>query len=60
MFTISYASTVVVSVLSGLAWDFTGAARFAFLPIALSALPVALLALTIRFDRKPRVIIQGE
>ena len=60
MFTISYASTVVVSVLSGLAWDFTGAARFAFLPIALSALPVALLALTIRFDRKPRVVIQGE
>jgi len=60
MFTISYASTVVVSVLSGLAWDFTGAARFAFLPIALSALPVALLALTIRFDRRPRVIIQGE
>src|SRR5208282_3953053 len=60
MFTISYTSAVVVSVLSGLAWDLTGAARFAFLPIALAALPVALLALTIRFDRKPRVIIQGE
>jgi len=30
------------------------------MPIALSALPVALPALTIRFDRKPRVIIQGE
>ncbi len=51
---------MVVSVLSGLAWDFTGVARFAFLPIALSALSVALLALTIRFDREPRVIIQGE
>ena len=60
MFTISYGATVVVSILSGLVWDFTGAARFAFLPIALSALPVALLALTIRFDRKPRVVIQGE
>jgi CP family cyanate transporter-like MFS transporter len=60
MFTISYGATVVVSILSGLVWDFTGAARFAFLPIALSALPVMLCVLTIRFDRKPRVVIHGE
>jgi MFS transporter, CP family, cyanate transporter len=60
MFTISYASTVVVSVLSGLVWDFTGAARFAFLPIGLSALPAILLVLTIRFDRRPSIVIHGE
>ena len=60
MFTISYTSAVVVSVLSGLAWDFTGAARFAFLPIALAALPSILLGPTIRFDRKPNVITPGE
>jgi MFS transporter, CP family, cyanate transporter len=53
MFTISYASAMVVSVLSGAAWDFTGVERFAFLPIGLSALPLILLVLTIDFDRKP-------
>jgi MFS transporter, CP family, cyanate transporter len=53
MFTISYTSAVLVSVLSGVAWDLTGSARFAFLPIALSALPSILLVLTIRFDRRP-------
>jgi len=60
MFTISYASTVVVSILSGLAWDVAGAARFAFLPIALSALPPILLVLTIKFDRRPGVVSHGE
>jgi len=53
MFTISYASAMFVAVLSGAAWDLTGVERFAFLPIALSALPLILLAPTIRFDRKP-------
>jgi MFS transporter, CP family, cyanate transporter len=52
MFTISYASAMIVSVLSGVAWDLTGVERFAFLPIALSALPLIVLAPTIRFDRK--------
>jgi MFS transporter, CP family, cyanate transporter len=55
MFTISYASTVVVSVLSGALWDLTGAARVAFLPIALAVVPSIVLVLTIRFDRRPRV-----
>jgi CP family cyanate transporter-like MFS transporter len=55
MFTIGYASAVVVSVLSGAAWDATGAARFAFLPIALSALALILLVRTIRFERKPSI-----
>jgi len=49
MFTISYASAMAVSVLSGVAWDVTGVERFAFLPIALSALPLILLVSGIRF-----------
>jgi MFS transporter, CP family, cyanate transporter len=53
MFTITYAGTMVISVLSGVVWDFFGVERFAFLPIALSALPLLLLAPTIRFDRAP-------
>jgi CP family cyanate transporter-like MFS transporter len=60
MFTISYASIVIFSVLSGAAWDFMGAARYAFLPIGLSALPSILLVPTIRFSRTPSVGIQGE
>ncbi len=51
MFTISYAGTMLISVLSGIVWDFVGVERFAFIPIALSALPLLLLAPTIRFDR---------
>jgi MFS transporter, CP family, cyanate transporter len=54
MFTITYASTMLISVLSGIVWDFAGVERFAFVPIALSALPLLLLAPTIRFDRTPR------
>jgi MFS transporter, CP family, cyanate transporter len=56
MFTISYAVTVLVSVLCGTVWDLTGAARVAFLPIALAVLPSILLAPTIRFDRKAGVV----
>jgi MFS transporter, CP family, cyanate transporter len=53
MFTISYAGAMLISVISGFAWDLSGSARFAFLPIALSALPSILLTLTISFPRKP-------
>lgn len=53
MFTISYASAVLVSVLCGMAWDLTGVAGFAFLPIAVSALPLVALAPTINFERRP-------
>lgn len=60
MFTISYTSAVIVSLLSGGAWDATGAARFAFVPTALSALPLILLAPMISFDRKPSDGIHGE
>ena len=51
MFTFSYASALVVSVLSGAAWDLTGDARFAFLPVALSGLPAILLVPTMSFER---------
>jgi len=53
MFTVSYASAMAVAVLSGAVWDLTGVESFAFLPIALSALPLLVLAPTIPFDRKP-------
>jgi len=60
MFTISYAGTMLISVLSGFAWDISGSARFAFLPIALSAVPSVLLILTINFERKPDVVMQAD
>jgi MFS transporter, CP family, cyanate transporter len=55
MFTIAYGCTVVVAIICGAAWDVAGAARFAFLPIALAALPALVLAPTIPFKRTPSV-----
>ncbi len=52
MFTISYAETVVISVLCGALWDSTGMVQAAFLPIVLATLPSILLAPTIEFGRK--------
>jgi hypothetical protein len=52
MFTISYSSAMVIAVIGGVAWDLTGIERLAFLPIALSALPLIVLAPTISFVRK--------
>lgn len=49
MFTISYLVAMLVSVLAGAAWDATGAARAAFLPIAVAALPAIALTPTLRF-----------
>ncbi len=51
MFTISYSEGLLASVLSGMSWDLTGDARFAFLPIAVSVLPLLLVAPAIRFPR---------
>lgn len=51
MFTISYSIAMVVSLLAGAAWDLTGDARFAFLPIALSSLPAILLAPALNLTR---------
>jgi MFS transporter, CP family, cyanate transporter len=49
MFTISYTEGLLISVLSGAAWDLAGSPRFAFLPIAVSALPLLFLPAAIRF-----------
>jgi CP family cyanate transporter-like MFS transporter len=51
MFTISYSEALVVSVLSGAAWDLGDSARFAFLPIALSAVPLLFMPMVISFRR---------
>jgi CP family cyanate transporter-like MFS transporter len=51
MFTFSYSEGLVISVLSGVAWDLAGSARFAFLPIALSVLPLLIVPLAVGFDR---------
>src|SRR5262249_2177058 len=56
MFTISYSEALLVSVLSGAAWDLTGSARFAFLPIALSAVPLLFMPLVIPFRRADVVV----
>jgi len=55
MFTISYASTVVVSLICGVLWDVTATARAAFLPIIIAALLPIVLIPTIRFNRDSRV-----
>jgi MFS transporter, CP family, cyanate transporter len=51
MFTISYGEALVISVLSGAAWDLGGSPRFAFLPIAASAVPLLFLPATVRYLR---------
>jgi MFS transporter, CP family, cyanate transporter len=55
MFTISYASTVVVSLICGALWDVTAAARAAFLPIIIATLLPIVLVPTIKFDRQSRI-----
>jgi len=51
MFTISYSLAVITPVLSGLAWDITGAAWSAFVPIGACAFVLIMVAPTIRFTR---------
>jgi CP family cyanate transporter-like MFS transporter len=53
MFTISYSCAVIVPVLSGLAWDLSGVAGLAFVPIALSGIVLAVLAPAINHVRRP-------
>jgi CP family cyanate transporter-like MFS transporter len=43
MFTIGYTLSVVISVIAGAAWDLTGSASAAFLPLGLGVLPLILL-----------------
>ena len=54
MFTIGYGLAVVLTVLGGALWDVTADARFAFLPVALGALPLVLLSPSIRHLLKSR------
>jgi CP family cyanate transporter-like MFS transporter len=44
MFTISYSCAVIVPVISGLAWDMSGIASFAFAPIAICGIILVMLA----------------
>lgn len=48
MFALGYAWAMLFSVLGGAAWDLAGDPRFAFLPIAISALPLLILLPTVR------------
>jgi CP family cyanate transporter-like MFS transporter len=54
MFTVSYSEALLVSVLSGAAWDVSGSPRFAFLPIAISVLPLLFVPAKIGFHRPLR------
>ena len=51
MFTISYSCAVIVPVISGLAWDASGVGAFAFAPIALCGIVLAVLAPAINHVR---------
>jgi len=52
MFTISYSCAVITPVFSGLAWDLTGIAQSAFVPLGLCAVLLMVLAPTIRLERR--------
>jgi CP family cyanate transporter-like MFS transporter len=53
MFMIGYASAVIVSVTSGAAWDISGTARAAFVPIALGILPLIVMPFLIHRRVQP-------
>ena len=52
MFTISYSCAVIVPVISGMMWDVSGRPEFAFLPIALCGIILAVLAPAINHVRR--------
>jgi CP family cyanate transporter-like MFS transporter len=52
MFTISYTCAVITPVFSGLAWDLTGVAWSAFVPLGVCAVVLMALAPTIKFERR--------
>jgi CP family cyanate transporter-like MFS transporter len=52
MFTIGYGVAMIVSVIAGAAWDATGIAAFAFLPIAIAGLPLLLVTPLIDFAKR--------
>jgi CP family cyanate transporter-like MFS transporter len=51
MFLISYSEGLIISVLSGAAWDIGGNPSLAFLPIAISALPLLFVPTRMQFGR---------
>ena len=53
MFTISYSCAVIVPILSGAAWDTSGVGGFAFVPVALCGVVLAVLAPAINHVRRP-------
>jgi len=53
IFTISYTCAVIVPVISGLAWDLSGIASLAFLPIGLAGLLLVAMASSINHVRRP-------
>jgi CP family cyanate transporter-like MFS transporter len=57
MFTVSYSEALLVSVLSGAAWDVSGSTGFAFLPIAISAIPLLVVPAMMGFDRAKPVAV---
>jgi CP family cyanate transporter-like MFS transporter len=52
MFTIGYSIAMVISIVAGAAWDITGNAAYAFLPMAVAVLPIILLPPSIDFSRR--------
>jgi CP family cyanate transporter-like MFS transporter len=51
VFATSYTQALLVSVFSGAAWDLGGTPRFAFLPMAISTLPLLILPALMHFRR---------
>lgn len=49
MFTIGYGIAMLISIISGMVWDITGNAVFAFVPIGLAVVPMIVLPLGIDF-----------
>ncbi|HWK01106.1 MAG TPA: MFS transporter [Xanthobacteraceae bacterium] len=52
MFTIGYGVAMLVSLAAGMAWDFTGKAAFAFLPIGIMVLPMMILPLFTDYSKR--------
>lgn len=53
MFTISYSCAVIVPIISGMVWDLSGVAAFAFLPIGICGIVLVILAPAI--NHVPRI-----
>jgi CP family cyanate transporter-like MFS transporter len=52
VFAIGYSMAVIVSVISGIAWDLSGDAAYAFVPIGVAGLTMVLFALPIDFSKR--------